>query len=115
MDEARPDWRFCADPRHTVVFYMGLGHLTKIVAELRAAGATEGHPAAVIAQVTLPEQQIIRGTLSDIVARVRALEITPPALLIVGNVAAFAADLPANGAADFTVAGAAPVAAGALA
>jgi uroporphyrin-III C-methyltransferase/precorrin-2 dehydrogenase/sirohydrochlorin ferrochelatase len=112
--EARPDWRFCADPHHTVVFYMGLGHLAEIVAELRAAGAAPDHPAALIAQATLPGQQIIRGTLSDIVARVRALEIAPPALLIVGNVAAFAADLPANGAVDFA-AGAAKIAAGALA
>jgi uroporphyrin-III C-methyltransferase / precorrin-2 dehydrogenase / sirohydrochlorin ferrochelatase len=112
---ALPDWRFCADPRHTVVFYMGLGHLSEIVARLRAAGAASDHPAALIARATLPEQQIVRGTLADIVARVRALEVAPPALLIVGNVAAFAADLPATGAADFAAASAAALAAGALA
>ncbi len=85
---ALPDWRFCADPRHTVVFYMGLGHLAGIVARLRASGAAPDHPATLVSQATLPRQQIVRGTLADIVARVRARAIVPPALLIIGNVAA---------------------------
>jgi uroporphyrin-III C-methyltransferase / precorrin-2 dehydrogenase / sirohydrochlorin ferrochelatase len=114
--DAARDWRSFADPRHTVVFYMGLGHLAEIVTRLRAAGAAADHPAALIARATLPEQQVVRGTLTDIVARVRALEVTPPALLIVGNVAAFSTDLPARGTAEFAApASAAAVAAGALA
>jgi uroporphyrin-III C-methyltransferase / precorrin-2 dehydrogenase / sirohydrochlorin ferrochelatase len=84
------DWRFFADPRHTIVFYMGLGHLPEIVARLRAAGADPEHPAALIAQATLPGQQIVRGTLADIVVRARTRGLAPPALLVVGNVAAFA-------------------------
>jgi len=122
--DASRDWAFFADPQHTIVFYMGLGHLAQILARLRAAGAAADHPAAVIARATLPDQQIVRGTLADILARVRDLQVTPPALLIVGNVAAFAADqageisaaLPANGGLDFTAAARpAAVAAGALA
>jgi uroporphyrin-III C-methyltransferase / precorrin-2 dehydrogenase / sirohydrochlorin ferrochelatase len=96
-DGARPDWRFFADPQHTVVFYMGLGQLPEIVARLRAAGARRDHPAALIAHATLPEQQIVRGTLADIVARARTQQLAPPALLIVGNVAAFAATADACG------------------
>src|SRR5215468_4041842 len=108
-----PDWRFFADPRHTVVFYMGLRSLPEIVAQLRAAGAGRDHPAAVIAHASLPEQQIVRGTLADIVARARAQQLAPPALLIVGNVAAFAA---AAGTCGFGTATSAPaLAAGALA
>jgi len=91
------DWRFFADPRHTVVFYMGLGQLPEIVARLRAAGADSDHPAAIIAHATLPEQQIVRGTLADIVARARTRPLAPPALLIVGNVAGFAATADACG------------------
>jgi uroporphyrin-III C-methyltransferase / precorrin-2 dehydrogenase / sirohydrochlorin ferrochelatase len=112
-DGALPDWRFFADPQHTVVFYMGLTSLPEIVARLRAAGAGGDHPAALIAQATLPEQQIVRGTLADIVARARAQRLAAPALLIVGNVAAFAATTDASG---FTaLAGTPAVAAGALA
>jgi len=88
------DWEFFADPRHTVVFYMGLGHLPEIVGRLRAAGAAAEHPAAVIACATLADQRIVRGTLASIIPRVKTLEIAPPALLVVGNVAAFSADLP---------------------
>jgi uroporphyrin-III C-methyltransferase/precorrin-2 dehydrogenase/sirohydrochlorin ferrochelatase len=90
------DWAFFADPQHTVVFYMGLGHLPEIVGRLRAAGAAAEHPAALIACATLAGQQIVRGTLANIIPRVKTLEITPPALLIVGNVAAFSADLSAE-------------------
>jgi uroporphyrin-III C-methyltransferase/precorrin-2 dehydrogenase/sirohydrochlorin ferrochelatase len=112
-DDALPDWRFFADPRHTVVFYMGLRSLPEIVARLRAAGAGRDHPAALIAHATLPEQQILRGTLADILARAGAQQLAPPALLITGNVAAFAA---MAGDCGFTAAvGASALAAGALA
>jgi len=111
-DDALSDWRFFADPQHTVVFYMGLRSLPQIVARLRAAGAHADHPAALIAQATLPEEQIVRGTLADIVARVRTRQIAPPALLIVGNVAAFAATDAASG---LTAAARSALAAGAIA
>jgi len=91
-EDAGSDWDFFADPRRTIVFYMGLGHLEHIVRRLRAAGAAAEHPAAVIARATLPDQQIVRGTLADIRSRVRELQVSPPALLIVGNVATFTAD-----------------------
>lgn len=90
------DWAFFADPQHTVVFYMGLGHLPEIVGRLRAAGAAAEHPAALIACATLAGEQIVRGTLANIIPRVKTLQIAPPALLIVGNVAAFSADLSAE-------------------
>ena len=95
-EDAGCDWDFCADPRRTIVFYMGLGHLEHILKRLRAAGASAEHPAAVIARATLPDQQIVRGTLADILARVKELQVSPPALLIVGNVAAFSADVPGD-------------------
>jgi uroporphyrin-III C-methyltransferase/precorrin-2 dehydrogenase/sirohydrochlorin ferrochelatase len=94
---ALPDWRFFADPQHTVVFYMALTSLPEIVARLRAAGAGRDHPAALIAHATLPGQRIVRGTLADILARAQTQQLAPPALLIVGNVAAFAATADACG------------------
>ena len=88
-DDSGCDWRAFVDPRHTVVFYMGLKSLPGIAARLAAAGASPDHPVALIAQATLPGQQVLRGTLADICSRATAQVITPPALLIVGNVAAF--------------------------
>ena len=95
------DWRFFADPAHTVVFYMGVAQLPDIVARLRSAGADGAHPAALIERATLPQQRIVRGSLADIVQRADAERVAPPALLITGAVAAFGseAQLAAAGAA----------------
>jgi uroporphyrin-III C-methyltransferase/precorrin-2 dehydrogenase/sirohydrochlorin ferrochelatase len=95
------DWRFFADPAHTVVFYMGVAQLPDIIARLRAAGAHDAHPAALIERATLPQQRIVRGSLVDIVQRADAQKVAPPALLITGAVAAFGseAQLAAAGAA----------------
>ena len=89
--DAAPDWHFFANPQHTVVFYMGVAQLPSIVTRLRAAGAQAAHPVAIIERATLPQQRILRGTLADIAALARAQQVQPPALLIVGAVAAVAA------------------------
>src|SRR5437773_2621219 len=98
-DGALPDWRFLANPQHTVVVYMGVAQLPGIVARLRAAGAAPGHPVAIIERATLPGQRILRGTLADITALAAVQQVEPPALLIVGDVAAFT---PAETAAAIT-------------
>jgi siroheme synthase len=93
-DAAPPaDWRFFADPQHTVVFHMGVAQLERIVARLRAAGAALGHPAALIERATLPQQRLVRGSLADIAALAVERPVEPPALLIIGDVAAFSASM----------------------
>src|SRR5207248_8931015 len=84
-DGALPDWRFFANPEHTVVVYMGVAQLANIVARLRAAGAAPEHPAAIIERATLPGQRILRGTLGNIAALAQASEVEPPAILILGD------------------------------
>lgn len=85
------DWRYYADPRHTVVFYMAVAGLAAITARLRAAGAAPAHPAALIERATLPGQRVVRGTLADIAQLAARERIAAPALLVIGNVAAFQA------------------------
>jgi len=87
------EWRFLANPEHTVVVYMGVAQLAHIVAQLRAAGAAPGHPVVIIENATLPQQRTVRGTLADIVALAQQQRITAPALLVAGEVAAFTAQL----------------------
>jgi uroporphyrin-III C-methyltransferase/precorrin-2 dehydrogenase/sirohydrochlorin ferrochelatase len=108
LEEGAPsDWRFFADPQHTVVFYMGVAQLPGIVARLCAAGAAAQHPVAIIERATLPEQRVLRSSLGAVTALAAAQHVMPPALLIVGAVAAFApldtlsalsATMPAEGA-----------------
>ena len=82
------DWRALARERQTVVFYMGVGKLSSIVARLRAAGAPAALPAALIEQATLPGERVLRATLATIADLGQQAGISPPALLIVGEVAA---------------------------
>jgi len=89
--EGSLDWRSLARPAQTVVFYMGITELPRIVARLRAAGAAADEPAALIEQATLPGQRVLRSQLACIAEVGRREQIGSPALLIVGAVAALAA------------------------
>ena len=90
LDDDALDWDSLARPNHTVVFYMGVTHLPKIIARLRSAGAAADHPAAIIERATLPEERVVSGTLATLEALAREARIAAPALLIIGEVAAFA-------------------------
>ncbi len=89
LNDGTLDWQQLAGPHRTVVFYMGVAHLPQIVARLRAAGAPPDRPVAIIERATLPEQRVLRGSLDDIVSLAASSNVTAPALLIVGEVAAF--------------------------
>jgi uroporphyrin-III C-methyltransferase / precorrin-2 dehydrogenase / sirohydrochlorin ferrochelatase len=90
LEDETLDWDSLARPNHTVVFYMGVAHLARIVARLRACGAASDHPVAIIERATLPEERVVSGTLATVEALARDAAIAAPALLIVGKVAAFA-------------------------
>jgi uroporphyrin-III C-methyltransferase/precorrin-2 dehydrogenase/sirohydrochlorin ferrochelatase len=90
---ARINWRELSQPGQTVVFYMGLSQLQNIFANLIAAGAPGDRPAAVVAQATLPGQQVIVGTLATLAHDVQAQAVQSPALLIVGDVVKLRATL----------------------
>jgi uroporphyrin-III C-methyltransferase/precorrin-2 dehydrogenase/sirohydrochlorin ferrochelatase len=85
-ETAKVDWELLARPGQTSVFYMGLGRLDSIVAELRAHGVPAERAAAVIEHGTQPKQRVITGTLTDLAEKVRAAGVESPALLIVGEV-----------------------------
>jgi uroporphyrin-III C-methyltransferase/precorrin-2 dehydrogenase/sirohydrochlorin ferrochelatase len=79
------DWRALAAPLQTVVFYMGVAQLPRIVERLIAHGAPSDRAAALVERATLPGQRIVSGRLYDIDARARAAGISAPALLVVGD------------------------------
>ena len=91
LDDDSLDWNTLARGRQTVVFYMGVSHLARIVAKLLTAGATPDLPVAIVERATLPEQRAHRATLATIAAIAEEARVTPPALLIVGEVTALAA------------------------
>jgi uroporphyrin-III C-methyltransferase/precorrin-2 dehydrogenase/sirohydrochlorin ferrochelatase len=87
----RLDWRALAAPAQTVVFYMGVAQLPRIIELLRAHDAPAERPAAIVEQATLPGQRVIAGCLGDITAQAQSAQLAAPALLIVGEVARRAA------------------------
>lgn len=90
LDDETLDWAHLASAHQTVVFYMGVAQLARIAGRLQTAGLAESHPVALIERATLPEQRVLRGTLATIAELAREAEVHPPALLIVGEVAALA-------------------------
>jgi uroporphyrinogen III methyltransferase/synthase len=72
----------------TLVFYMGVRALPEIAEGMIAAGRDAGEPAAVIERGTLPGQRTVAAPLGELVAAVEDAEIKPPAITIVGPVAA---------------------------
>jgi len=70
----------------TVVFLMGVTHLSEIVQQLTGHGRALDTPAAVIEQGTTQNQFVLTGTLADIVEKAHAARVRPPATLIIGDV-----------------------------
>jgi precorrin-4/cobalt-precorrin-4 C11-methyltransferase len=70
----------------TMVVFLGTPQIATVVDELQKGGYPKDTPAAVVYKATWPEQKIVRGTLSDIVKKAKAAEITETALIFIGRV-----------------------------
>lgn len=80
------NWAQLAQPQQTVVIYMGLVGLRHIVANLVKHGMAETMPIALISQGTTQQQQVVIGTLANIVERVNQSSVKAPTLTIIGSV-----------------------------
>jgi len=69
----------------TLVIFLSITRIHRIVRELRAAGYPKDTPVAVVYRVGWPEEKVIRGTLADIAAKVKEAKITLQALILVGK------------------------------
>ncbi|KEA65739.1 Siroheme synthase [Marinobacterium lacunae] len=73
-------------PNQTIVFYMGLHTLDHLCRGLIEHGKPESTPVAIVSQGTSPQQRVLTGTLSDIVALQQVAQLPAPAVVIVGEV-----------------------------
>lgn len=80
------DYQGLLDDKQTVVFYMGLNVLEHMVAGLINVGKNPATPIAIIANASLPNQQVLTGTLANIVAKQAAAKLPAPAVIIMGEV-----------------------------
>ena len=72
----------------TLVIYLSVSMIEKVVQELLLGAYTPLTPAAVVARASWPDEQVLQGTLADIASKVREAGIGKQALIIVGDVLA---------------------------
>ncbi|KAB0671451.1 precorrin-4 C(11)-methyltransferase [Oryzomonas sagensis] len=72
----------------TLVIYLSVGMIDRVVEELLAGAYTPETAAAVVCRASWEDELIIEGTLADIAAKVREAGIDRQALIIVGDVLA---------------------------
>ncbi len=85
----RVDWeRLAALEGTTLVGYMGLRGLPRVVGRLLAAGMDPSTPAAVVSWASTAAQRLVRGPLSDLPSAVAAAGVETPAIFFIGPVAA---------------------------
>lgn len=85
--EQNNDFEQLLNADETIVFYMGLHALERLTTGMIEAGRDPQTPIAIVAHASLPTQQVLRGTLANIVALQDEAQLTSPALMIVGRVA----------------------------
>ncbi len=84
------DWQKLADPRKTLVIYMGLHNIGEISRSLIAVGLPPTTPAAAIANGTTGQQTRLISELARLPARVREAGLQAPVLFVIGEVVTLA-------------------------
>jgi uroporphyrinogen III methyltransferase/synthase len=84
------DWAALAAVPGTLVILMGMGRLGDIAEALLAAGRPADEPAAAVQWGTTPRQRSAVATLGTLARRVEEGGLGPPAVVVVGEVAALA-------------------------
>ena len=87
------DWPELAKPEQTLVIYMGLVGIEKILQRLVDAGRGDKTPAVLLENATLPNHREVFGTLEDLAGKVREEGIDGPSIIIVGEVAGIPAQV----------------------
>jgi uroporphyrin-III C-methyltransferase/precorrin-2 dehydrogenase/sirohydrochlorin ferrochelatase len=101
------DWRALAGEHQTLAVYMGVASLQRLRDRLIAYGRRASTPFALIENGTRPEQRLVTGVLGELPERAQTHAVRSPALLVIGEVARFAAlrarsDVPKEPVPDFT-------------
>lgn len=86
--ESAHDWQSYARLKATLCLYMATKHLGWICSELIKGGMAENHPAAIVQWATTSRQRTLTATVATIAGKATAENIGPPAIVIIGDVAA---------------------------
>lgn len=75
-----------AKHKATLIFYLSVHLLSDIVKESIAGGYKKSTPVAVVYRASWKDQKIVKGTLGDIVQKIRLEKITRTAIVIISDV-----------------------------
>lgn len=84
--ESQVDWELLGRWRGTLVFYMGVKNVALICEQLRRFGKPADTPAAIVRWAGTPRQKTLCATLDTLPQRITEEGLTPPALVIIGEV-----------------------------
>lgn len=87
------DWEAVARDKGTLVLLMAVDRIGAVADALIRHGRPAGTPVCVIADGTMPTQRTINSTLNDVTRRVADEGIRPPAVVVIGDVVAVAAEI----------------------
>ena len=87
------DWAAIARGSPAIVIYMALKHLEVIAGRLVDGGRDPREPVAIVSRATLPGQAVLETTLGACAAAAREAGLTPPCLVVVGEVVRLRAGL----------------------
>jgi uroporphyrin-III C-methyltransferase/precorrin-2 dehydrogenase/sirohydrochlorin ferrochelatase len=87
------DWAALARMGGTLVLMMAVERIEAVAQTLIANGRSAGTPVSVIANGTMPTQRTIYSTLEHVARDVVNAGVRPPALVVIGDVVAVAAEL----------------------
>ena len=90
---ARVNWDIIGKSCDTLVVYMGIKNLPNIVQRLLDSGRDPKTPAAIIRRGTYPSQLTVSGNLENIAQLAEEQQMTPPALIVIGDVVALRDEL----------------------
>lgn len=82
------DWGALGALRGTVVLLMAVERISAIAAALLAGGRPEDTPVAVVQEGTTARQRVVKSTLDKVGDDVAAHGVRPPAIIVIGPVAA---------------------------
>ncbi len=75
-----------AKHKATLIFYLSVHLLSKLVKEAIAGGYKKSTPVAVVYRASWEDQKIIKGTLGDIAKKIKEEKITKTAIVIISDV-----------------------------
>jgi uroporphyrin-III C-methyltransferase len=80
------DWELLAKGRGTIVVLMGVKNLPNIAESLLNHGKNPETPVAIIERGLRKDQRVTVSPLKDISSRAKAVGVTPPAIIVIGDV-----------------------------